>query len=264
MTLSSADLQAAIDALKQATARRKTIAPLREQYPDIGIDDAYAIQQALTDHALAHGRRIIGRKIGLTSKAVQKQLGVDSPDFGVLFADMGHGDGENVDIGALIQPKVEAEVAIVLAKPLPHADTTLADVIAACDYALPALEVVDSRIENWNIRITDTVADNASSARYVLGGSPKRLTDVDLRNCSMSLRRGGEIVSTGNGQACLGHPLNAVVWLARELARRGDPLQAGDLVLSGALGPMVSIGANDAFEAHIEGLGAVSATFSPQ
>jgi 2-keto-4-pentenoate hydratase len=263
MPITQADRSAAAAALIDAAQRRSPITPLRERYPAMDIDDAYAIQRAVTEAGLGEGRRIVGRKIGLTSLAVQKQLGVDTPDFGVLFADMGYGDGEVVDMSTLLQPKIEAEVAMVLARPLPRADTTLAEVIDAVAYVLPALEIVDSRIADWNIRITDTVADNASSACYVLGGSPKSLIDVDLRQCGMTLRRGDQVVSQGNGQACLGNPLNAVVWLARALAGRGDPLQAGDIVLSGALGPMCAIAAGDTFEARIEGLGAVAATFGP-
>ncbi len=261
MPLSPTDIANAANALTDAVLKRVPISPLRLQYPAIDVDDAYAIQRELTARGLRNGRRVVGRKIGLTSLAVQRQLGVNTPDFGVLFADMGYGDGDTIDMSALLQPKIEAEVAMVLARPLPRPDTSVAEVISAIAYVLPALEIVDSRIAGWDIQIADTVADNASSAYFVLGGSPKLLADIDLRLCKMSLSRGEEVISQGDGRACLGNPINAVVWLARMLARLGTPLQAGDVVLSGALGPMVAVQSGDNFEAIIEGLGSVSVSF---
>jgi 2-keto-4-pentenoate hydratase len=251
----------AAKALIDAAQNRTPIAPLRERYRLLDTEGAYRIQQCMTEHGINAGRRIVGRKIGLTSLAVQKQLGVDQPDFGVLFADMGYGDAEPVPLEIFIQPKVEAEIAVVMGKDLPHADTGFAEVIGAIEYAVPAIEIVDSRIAQWDIGITDTIADNASSGAFVLGSSPRQLKDIDLRLCGMVLERGGQPVSFGAGAACLGNPLNAVVWLARKLASLGTPLKAGDVVLSGALGPMVSVTAADSFEAHIAGLGSVSAVF---
>jgi 2-keto-4-pentenoate hydratase len=204
----------------------------------------------------------VGRKIGLTSLAVQAQLGVDQPDFGMLFADMAVGDGEPVALGRLIQPKVEAEVALVIGRDLTHERHTYADLIRATEYVLPAIEIVDSRIENWNIRFVDTVADNASSGLFVLGGQPRRLQDVDLTACAMEMRRGEEVVSRGNGRACLGSPLNAAVWLADVMVRCGRPLLAGDIVLTGALGPMVSVRPGERFDVSVEGLGSVTALFA--
>jgi len=251
----------AAEALWQAGLNRSTIAPLRETYPALDGADAYAIQRRNTERKLAQGRRLVGCKVGLTARAVQQQLGVDQPDFGMLFDDMGFGDGDPVPSQILLQPKVEAEVAFVLGRDLDMSHPTQVDVLRAVDHVLPAIEIVGSRIANWNIRFVDTVADNASSSAYVLGSTPKLLTQVDLRLCGMVMTRAGESVSVGAGAACLGHPVNAVVWLARTMAALGHPLRAGDLVLSGALGPMAPVQAGDIFEARINGLGSVRAVF---
>ena len=254
-------LSRAARSLRDASRSGEFIAPLRETYPDMDAEAAYAIQRINTEQRLAEGRRIVGCKIGLTARAVQAQLGVDQPDFGMLFDDMGYGDGEPVPVSVLQQPKIEAEVAFVFGRDLDVESPTQVDVLNAIDYALPALEIVGSRIANWNIKFVDTVADNASSAAYVLGGTPKKLSELDLRLCGMAMNRRGEPVSVGAGAACLGNPLNAVVWLARTMARLGRPIKAGDLVLSGALGPMVPVVAGDVFETKINGLGSVKAVF---
>ncbi len=248
--------------LSSALRGRAPCDPVKPLIEPLGVDAAYAVQEALTDEALAGGRRIVGRKVGLTSAAVQKQLGVDQPDFGMLFDDMAYGDAQEVPLARLIQPKVEAEIAFVLDRDLDGERPTLGHVLNAVGYALPAIEIVDSRVRDWKISIFDTIADNASSGLYVLGGAPKKLDALDLRLCGMSLEKAGEPVSLGCGAACLGNPLNAVVWLAQTAARTGRPLRAGDVVLSGALGPMVPVQAGDVFEARISGLGRVSAAFS--
>jgi 2-keto-4-pentenoate hydratase len=239
------------------------VPPLRERLLPVGdIDAAYAVQKRLTEHWLTQGRRLVGAKIGLTSKSVQSVFGVYQPDFGALFADMAVPEGSTVDLGRLIQPRVEAEIAFVLGADLPHKEVTSVDVIRATDYLLPAIEIVDSRITGWDISIVDTVADNASSGLYVLGTTPKALSQVDLRLCGMVLTHQGEPVSVGAGAACLGNPLNAVTWLAATMARMGSPLRAGDVVLSGALGPMVPVTPGAVYEARISGLGSVRVGFS--
>ncbi len=258
-----ARLQQAADALHDAGRSHRFIAPLRETYAPLTIDDAYAIQRINTERRLAAGRRTVGCKIGLTSVAVQKQLGVDQPDFGLLFDDMGYGDGEPIPASILTQPKIEAEIAFVIGRDLRVDNPGQLDVINAIEYALPALEIVGSRVADWNIRITDTIADNASSSAYVIGNTPKTLAEFDVRLCGMVMERRGEPVSVGAGAACLGSPINAVVWLARTMAAVGTPLKAGDLVLSGALGPMATVSPGDIFETRINGLGSVRAVFEP-
>ncbi|CAR55982.1 2-keto-4-pentenoate hydratase [Burkholderia cenocepacia] len=254
-------IQEAAAALRDAAKTRKYIAPLRETYEQLSIADAYAIQRINTDQHLADGRRLVGCKIGLTSVAVQKQLGVDQPDFGMLFDHMGYGDGEPIPAEILTQPKIEAEIAFVIGRDIVVSDPGHVDVLGAIEYALPALEIVGSRIADWDIRIADTIADNASSCAYVLGSRPRQLSGIDLRLCGMAMERCGELVSVGAGAACLGNPLNAVVWLARTMHALGTPLKAGDLVLSGALGPMVAVSPGDVFETRINGLGSVRAVF---
>ncbi|GAA5015027.1 2-keto-4-pentenoate hydratase [Kitasatospora paranensis] len=259
-----AEVVKAAEVLAEAARTGVPCPPVRSLLAPGDVAAAYAVQRFAVDRAVAAGRRVAGRKIGLTSPAVQRQLGVGQPDFGALMADMAVPDGGLVPVGRLLQPKVEAEVALVLGADLPHADCTVADVIRAVDFALPALEIVDSRIAGWDITITDTVADNASSGLFVLGGTPVPLTAVDLRAVAMTLTQDGREVSRGTGADCLGGPLNAAVWLASTLASMGDPLRAGDIVLTGALGPMAAAAPGDSFEAHITGLGSVRVAFAPE
>ncbi|MFB6551102.1 2-keto-4-pentenoate hydratase [Streptomyces sp. NPDC056405] len=248
--------------LEEAARAGVPCAPVRSLLPEADIEAAYAVQRLHVERGISAGRRPVGHKIGLTSPAVQRQLGVDQPDFGVLFADMAEPEGQPIAPGRLLQPKVEAEVALVLGTDLPHRDPTVADLVRATAFALPALEIVDSRIDGWDITIVDTVADNASCGLYVLGGTPVPLDRVDLRAVTMTLAKNGETVSEGTGADCLGSPLTAALWLASTLAGLGDPLRAGDIVLTGALGPMAVAAEGDEFTARIEGLGTVTTMFA--
>ncbi|MCH4269513.1 MAG: fumarylacetoacetate hydrolase family protein [Brevundimonas sp.] len=237
------------------------MAPLRETLAPTDADGAYAIQSINTAYWKSQGRRVVGRKVGLTAKAVQTQLGVDQPDFGVLFADMEIAAGGVLDAARVLQPKAEAEVAFILGADLPDSETTPESAAAAVAQVVAAIEIVDSRIADWKITFADTVADNGSSAFYVLGDDRKALEGLDLWTCGMALEVNGQVVSLGAGAACLGHPLNALAWLARTLAARGESLRAGDVVLSGALGPMVALQPGDTVRATIGGLGTVGFTY---
>jgi len=252
----------ALDQLVAARATRQPCAPVRDLLPPGNTDAAYAVQSAWVAGQLAAGARVVGRKIGLTNPAVQAQLGVDQPDFGVLLDTRACPAGQPVDRARTLQPKIEAEIAFVLAADLDQPGIGPADVAAATDYVVAALEIVDSRIAGWDIKIVDTVADNASSGLFVLGDQRQRLDRLDLAGCTMETRRGDQVVSAGTGTACMGHPLAAVAWLAAAVRDRGDPLRAGEVILSGALGPMVAVGPGDVFQADISGLGQVSAAFT--
>ncbi|WP_305004408.1 2-keto-4-pentenoate hydratase [Agromyces sp. LHK192] len=257
----TAAIRAAHDRLESAVRTRIACAPVRDLIGEIDADAAYDVQTLGVVARLAEGRRVAGRKIGLTSAAVQAQFGVHSPDYGVLFDDMVVADREPIALDGLMQPRVEAEVAFVLGRDLDAPAASVADVIRATEFVLPAIEVVDSRIAGWDIRITDTIADNASSGAVVLGTVPRRLDGLDLAAVGMRLDVDGEPVSTGSGAACLGSPVVAVAWLARAVARHGRPLRAGEIVLSGALGPMVAA-LPGVFRARLDGLGEVHADFA--
>lgn len=252
---------AAVERLATALSTRVPCAPVRDL---IGTDDlaaAYAVQQGLVQARLVDGVTVVGRKIGATSKAVQDQLGVDQPDFGYLLSDMdvsasATAGGAPIPMRTLVQPRVEAEVAFVLARDLAPAsedEITYDSVREAVDVALPALEIVDSRIADWDIGFTDTVADNASSGLYVVGPSGRPLSELEPRDVDMTLSINGEVRSSGNGAACLGDPVEALRWLAVQCHRFGDPLRAGQVVLSGALGPFVPFASGDRVEASISG-----------
>jgi 2-keto-4-pentenoate hydratase len=259
MRQAMAVLQAA-QRLDQATAQSKPCAPVRDLLGDKDICAAYLVQSKLIARRAAEGYVRVGRKIGLTSEAVQRQLGVDQPDFGVLLDRMRIPDGGLVPAGLLMQPRIEAEVAFRLATGL-DGDVTPERVRGAVAASYAALEIVDSRIAGWDITIVDTVADNASSGLFVISDHEVPIDGLDLASVGMQMRRHDTVVSTGTGSACLGHPLNALAWLASTAAAYGDPLRAGDIVLSGALGPMVPVQPGDTFVAEIGGLGDIAVSF---
>ena len=238
------------------------VPPMRDGLEPTDAVGAYAVQTINTRYWEAQGRRIVGRKAGLTAKAVQAQLGVDQPDFGVLFDDMRIADGGTLSSAHCLQPKAEAEIAFVLAADLPSPDTTPELVAAAVATVHAAIEIVDSRIADWKITFGDTVADNGSSAFFVLADQGLPLAGLDLAGAAMVMRYNGKEVSTGVGAAALGHPLNAAAWLAQTLATRGEPLRAGDILLAGALGPMVALTPGDKVEIEVAGVGTCSFTYA--
>ena len=249
--------------LYNAMVNRQTIRPLTEQAADISIDDAYHISLAFLQHRLDSGERVIGKKIGLTSNAVQSMLKVNQPDFGFLTDKMVFNQGQDMPISQmLIQPRAEGEVAFVLKKDLTGPGVTAADVIAATECVLPCFEVVDSRIENWQIKIQDTIADNASCGLLILGDTAVSPHKIDLHTCGMVVEKNGRIISTGAGAAALGSPVNCVAWLANTLGHFGIPLKAGEIILSGALVSLESVQADDFMSVSIGGIGHASVLFS--
>jgi 2-keto-4-pentenoate hydratase len=259
--MTSKSFEEAAGLLRQAY-RAGAIAPLRDYLEPTDAAGAYAVQEINTRYWQAQGRRIVGRKAGLTAKAVQLQLGVDQPDFGVLFDDMRVTDHGTLDPARCIQAKAEAEIAFVLGADLPSVSTSADEVAAAVASVHAAIEIVDSRIADWKISFADTVADNGSSAFFVLAETGLPLAGLDLAGAPMVMTINGETVSTGIGAAALGNPLNAAAWLACTLAERGEPLKKGDVLLAGALGPMVALKAGDHVVAAVGGIGTCSFTFN--
>ena len=254
-------IEALGDSLYDALVARTPIAPLSAAHPDMTIEDAYHVQQRMIARRLEKGDRVIGKKIGVTSKAVMNMLGVHQPDFGYLLDSMVFNEGESVDMDTLIQPKAEGEIAFLLKKDLQGPGVTAADVLAATEGVMACFEIVDSRIQDWKIKIQDTVADNASCGVFVLGDRLVDPREVDLTTCGMVLEKNGEIVATGAGAAAMGHPANAVAWLANTLGAHGIALEAGEVVLSGSLGIMVPVKAGDNLRVAIGGIGGCSVRF---
>lgn len=249
------------DQLYAALSGASPIAPLSEREPGLTVADAYRIQQHLVLRRTEAGERVVGKKIGVTSQAVMQMLGVSQPDFGYLLDGMVYPDGAAIEAASLIQPKAEGEIAFVLKKDLMGPGVSAADVLAATEGVMACFEIVDSRIRDWKITIADTVADNASCGAYVLGD---RLVDprtLDLRTCGMVLEKNGEVVVTGAGAATMNSPVNAIVWLANTLGRLGIGLQAGEVILSGALGAMVPVKAGDNLRVSIAGIGGCAVRF---
>lgn len=252
----------AVEALASAERDRAPIEPLRHTYPGLDVVDAYEIQLRTIRRRLAGGARIHGHKVGLSSKAMQDMTGVDEPDYGHLLSDMQVSESSPVSAGRYCYPRVEVEVGFVLGAPLPGEGCTEDDVLAATEAVAPAIELIDSRIRDWDIRIGDTIADNASSAGYVLGPDRVKPSDIDLLAIDARLLKNGEQVAEGRSDAVLGNPVTAVAWLARKVASFGVTLEAGHVILPGSVHRAVDVAAGDDFEAVFDGLGSVRLSFT--
>jgi 2-keto-4-pentenoate hydratase len=250
------------DALRDAEVERRPIPPLRETWPEIDVVDAYEIQLLNIRRRLEAGAGVRGHKVGLSSKAMQDMMGVNEPDYGHLLTDMEVSSDEPVPAERYCFPRVEVEVAFVLGETLPGAGCTEDDVLRATEYVAPAIELIDSRIADWDIRIADTIADNASSAGFVLGPERVSPSDVDLRSIEAVLMRNGEKVAEGRSDAVLGNPVTAVAWLADKVAGFGVTLEAGHVILPGSVHRAIDVHPGDAFVADFEGFGSVSLNFT--
>jgi 2-keto-4-pentenoate hydratase len=249
--------------LLDAYASRTPVPPLTATYPEISVDDAYAIQRAQVAAWTSAGRRVKGHKVGLTSAAMQRQMNVNQPDFGVLLDSMFLPEGVTADSTRFLQPRAEPEIAFVLKSPLHGPGVTVAEAVAAVDFVLPALEIIDSRIADWKITLPDTIADNASSGGLVLGSRPARPESIDLALTGCLLHRNGRLIDTGAGGAVLGgSPVNALVWLANVLGERGVGLEAGHVILPGSITAAIPIAPGDTISATFDRIGTVSITFS--
>jgi 2-keto-4-pentenoate hydratase len=252
------------DALWQAASTGTPIPPLTATDPELTVEEAYAVQRANVERALAEGARIAGHKVGLTSKAMQEMLGVDEPDFGVLLEDMVLADGAMVPAGRLLQTRVESEIGFRLGGDLSGPGVTTDAALGAIDAAAPALEIIDSRVADWKITLPDTIADNGSSGLAVFGGTWTPVDAVDLPAVEVVLTRNGEPVEQGVGAAALGHPAACVAWLANKLAEFGEHLPAGMLILPGAVHRAVTVAPGDVFHADFTGLGSVTVHFAAE
>lgn len=255
-------IEAAAARLRQAQETLTPCQPVRDLIRPDDLDTAYTVQQKNVEIGCQRGRRLIGSKIALSSKAIQEKLKVSHPTYGRLFADMCLAEGVEVDFGALIQPRIETEIALVIDRTLDRERHTVVDMIGAVAYALPAFEIVGSRIADWDVSAADFIADNSAGSHFILGSRPRTLAEFDIVRCQMVTTRRGEVISSGSGAACYGNPLHALAWLADALAKAGQPLQPGDVVMTGSLGPMVPIVAGDVVDAQIDGLGPISARFT--
>ncbi|MGE0881006.1 MAG: 2-keto-4-pentenoate hydratase [Acidimicrobiia bacterium] len=259
--LTVAEREAAAFALWTADESKQVIPALTDTYPAIDVVDAYEIQLLNIRKRLATGALVRGHKVGLSAKAMQQMLGVHEPDYGHLLDDMFVDEGATISIDRFCQPRAEIEVAFVLGRPLAGPGVTVADVIRATDYVLPSIEIVDSRLADWKIKIADTIADNASSAALVVGARPTELTDVDPALIGATLRKNGEVVETGCSGAVLGNPVIAVAWLANKVAQFGVTLEPGNVIMPGSCTRMVAIDRGDHIRADFDGLGHVSVRF---
>ncbi|KOY63154.1 fumarylacetoacetate hydrolase family protein [Photorhabdus heterorhabditis] len=250
------------ETLFQSWRNNQAITPISDNYPELTLHDAYLIQQKFIVRRLeTTGERIIGKKIGITSQTVMDLLGVDQPDFGILTSDMYCANNSTVSIKQLIAPKAEGEIGFILKRNLRGPGITIADVLQATDYVVPCIEIVDSRIRDWKIKITDTVADNASSGLFIIGNGTRLPSEIDLAAITMTLEKNGKLIDTGIGAAALGHPANAVAWLANMLGTLDMSLLRGEIILSGSLATMVPINEGDRLKINLLGLGSAGVNF---
>lgn len=254
-------VQEAASRLLEAEETKKVIEPLTVSYPGITVDEAYYTQLEMIRRKVENGGVIVGKKIGATSKVIQNMFGVNQPDYGHLLADMMVVEGETISLDQYIQPKVEFEIAFILKKDLKGPNVSILDVIEATDYIVPAIEVIDSRIVDWQIKFEDTVADNGSSACAIIGGKPTKLEGLDLTHIGMVAYQNGEMIDSGSGAAVLGNPLRSVAWLANSLGKYDVALKAREIVLSGALTSAIEVKENDTFTAEFAHIGSVTASF---
>ncbi|MEU2176223.1 2-keto-4-pentenoate hydratase [Nocardia sp. NPDC019219] len=250
------------DELERAERERVAIDPLIARHPGIDVVDAYEIQLINIRRRLDAGARVVGHKVGLSSKAMQQMMGVDEPDYGHLLAEMEVYEDVPVEAGRYLFPRVEVEVGFVLGADLPGAECTEEDVLAATVAFAPAIELIDSRIKDWNIGLADTISDNASSAGFVLGAQRVAPKDIDIKAIDAVLTRNGEVVAEGRSDAVLGDPVIAVAWLARKVASFGVRLKAGDIVLPGSCTRAIDARPGDEFHAEFAGLGSVRLQFT--
>jgi 2-keto-4-pentenoate hydratase len=249
--------------LAQAERSREPITPLTDGNPSIDVVDAYEIQLINIRQRVAEGARVVGHKVGLSSKAMQQMMGVDEPDYGHLLDEMEVFEQTPVKAGRYLYPRVEVEVGFILADDLPGAECTEDDVLAATGAFAPSIELIDTRISDWKIKLCDTIADNASSAGFVLGDARAKPADIDLLGIEAVLRRNGEEVARGRADAVMGNPATAVAWLARSVAGFGVRLRAGHIILPGAMDRAVDARPGDDFRAGFAGLGEVAVSFAP-
>lgn len=245
-----------------AEANFAPVPPITDRVPGFDVSDAYRVQKAVLDHRISEGRTVIGKKVGLTSKAMQEALGVNEPDYGMLLDGAVIPDGAEYATNQLLQPRIEGEIAFLMKDDLTGDDITAEQVLQATEYVFPSLEVIDSRIKDWKIKLPDTIADNASSARIVAGSETVPVSDLDLANVEMVFEKNGEEIGRGTGEAVLGHPAAAVAWLANTLNKLGAPVQAGDIVMPGAITAMTPVQPGDTIKATFSGIGTVSVSFT--
>lgn len=254
-------IKEAANILYEAQQNLQPVAPLTEKYPGITTDEAYQVQLVNVERRVKEGAIVVGKKIGLTSRAMQKMLGVPEPDYGHILDNMIGEEEVPVKMSTLLQPKVEAEIAFVLKKELKGPGVTLTQVLQATEGVIPSFEIIDSRVRDWKIKIQDTIADNASSAMIILGSRMFGVNEVDLKHMGMVLERNGRIVDTAAGAAVLGHPALAVAWLANKLSQYDISLKPGEIILSGSLTAACEVAKNDLFTATFGGLGMVKVMF---